>query len=66
MRQRSSLPSPERRAELRKAAGFSLQDVADVVGVTRGAVWNWERGRQPADEYLAAYLDVLKVFGEAA
>ena len=31
--------------ELRKAQGLTLQEVADGIGVTRGAVNNWELGK---------------------
>lgn len=66
MRARSSLPAPERRAELRKAAGLTLQEVADAIGVTRGAVWHWEQGtRAPSGSHLSLYLDALGVFEEA-
>ncbi len=32
-------------AELRRARGESLQDVADAVGVTKTHIWELERGR---------------------
>lgn len=67
IRLRRSLPPPEQRAALRKAAGLTLQEVADAVGVTAAAVWYWEQGqRTPGVKHLGAYLVALKALGEAA
>ena len=45
----------------RKAAGLSLQAVADEFAVVRQAVWSWEQGRSsPSLERLA---DLVKFFG---
>lgn len=62
-----ALPPPERRAELRKAAGLTLQEVADAVGVTATSVWFWEQGqRRPSGAHLDAYLDALGALRESA
>lgn len=35
--------------EMRKKSGLSLRELADRLGVTAGAVWFWEQGRnQPS------------------
>jgi transcriptional regulator with XRE-family HTH domain len=61
------LPTPERRIELRKAAGLSLQEVATAVGVSVTSVWYWERGqRHPSGKRLDAYLIALQTLDEAA
>lgn len=67
IRARQALPSPARRSELRKTAGLTLQEVADAVGVTFGAIWNWENGiRQPRGEHLRRYVEALDVMDAAA
>lgn len=54
------LPPPAIRRALRVAAGLTLQDVADVVGVTRQAVAKWETGeRNPAGGARTAYAQAL-------
>jgi DNA-binding transcriptional regulator YiaG len=64
---RRELPPPETQRALRRAAGASLADVAKVVGTTRQAVSLWELGRRsPTGGRLDAYLEVLRVFREAA
>jgi DNA-binding transcriptional regulator YiaG len=60
---RRELPSPAMQRALRKAAGASLAEVAEAVGVTRQAVSMWELGhRSPRAHYLEAYLEVLRAF----
>lgn len=60
------LPSPAIRRTLRRAAGASQADVAEVVGVTRQAVQLWEAGtRTPRGSNLGAYLEVLRAFRRA-
>jgi transcriptional regulator with XRE-family HTH domain len=67
IRAREALPPPARRSEIRKQAGLTLQEVADAVGVTFGAIWNWENGiRQPRGQHLANYIEALGVMAEAA
>ena len=54
------------RRALRKAAGASQSDIAEVVGVTRKAVGLWEAGtRMPRGANLDAYLEVLQAFKTA-
>jgi transcriptional regulator with XRE-family HTH domain len=58
---RRELPPVEMRRALRRGAGLTLSDVAEVVGVTRQAVSWWERGRRtPRGRNLDAYGDVLR------
>lgn len=63
---RRELPPPDLRRTLRRVAGASQADVAEVIGVTRQAVQLWEAGtRTPRDGNLDAYLDVLQAFWRA-
>lgn len=46
---------------IREAAGLSLAEVAEPVGVSRQAVLRWELGqRRPRGEPAFRYLDVLE------
>jgi len=64
---RVQLASPPVRRELRRLAGLSQQDVAEVLGVHRETVSRWERGeRTPRGERLLAYATVLRVLREPA
>lgn len=57
-----ALPPPAARRALRLAAGASIADVADAVGVTRQAISYWELGRRtPRGEALRRYVAVLDV-----
>ena len=38
---------PQRIKHWRLAAGLTLEQLAAAVGVTHGAVWQWEDGRNP-------------------
>jgi transcriptional regulator with XRE-family HTH domain len=59
----AALPTPPARKALRQAAGVTMADVAAVVGVSRQAVSQWERGEaRPAGEHLHAYLELLAMF----
>jgi transcriptional regulator with XRE-family HTH domain len=50
-------------AELRRATGESLQDVADAVGVTKTHIWELERGRtsNPSVSVIKGLADHFKV-----
>jgi transcriptional regulator with XRE-family HTH domain len=63
---RRVLPAPEERRRIRKDAGATLEEVAEVVGVTRQTVILWENGsRSPSGERLTRYMDLLRVLQEA-
>lgn len=54
------LPPPEVRARLRKAAGLTQEEVAEVFGVHRMAFLRWENGHSlPHRKSRAAYLRLL-------
>ena len=57
---RRSLPAPAAQRALRLAAGATLQEIADAVGVTNQAVSLWEKGKRvPRGEKLRRYVEVL-------
>ena len=41
------VPMPEQVEAMRTLAGLSRQELADMLGVTRMAVWYWEVGQRP-------------------
>jgi HTH-type transcriptional regulator/antitoxin MqsA len=54
------LPPPEVRANLRKAADLTQEEVAEVFGVTRVAFHRWETGQaKPHRRRLHAYARLL-------
>lgn len=54
------LPPPNVRRALREASGLSVVEVAEAIGVTRQAVWRWERGlREPGAHHRRAYAGFL-------
>jgi transcriptional regulator with XRE-family HTH domain len=59
---RQALPSPQRRREIREAAGLSLQRVGDDLGVTAGAVALWETSSSSRirGENVVRYVALLK------
>lgn len=64
---RRPLPPPAQRAELRKAARLRLQDIADLIGVSAPAVWNWERGKyEPKADHYETYRDLLETLAKQA
>jgi DNA-binding XRE family transcriptional regulator len=57
-----ALDTPEHKLwkQARRALGFTHQQLADRLGVTRQAVSSWELGNvQPSDKHLAALADQL-------
>jgi transcriptional regulator with XRE-family HTH domain len=58
LRSKRGLPRPGERREIRQAAGASLRDVAEVLGVSHTAVRSWEEGATPR-EHRAAYAALL-------
>jgi len=55
------------RRALRESAGLSLDAIAQVLGVSRQAVSNWELGlRDPRPEHLRLYAEVLRSLQEVA
>lgn len=59
------LPRPAERLRLRSAGGFTQQQVADALEVTRGAVSAWEAGRyNPRGEVRAQYAEFLRILAE--
>ncbi len=59
------LPPPPERRRLRHTADLSLEDIADVLGVSRSAVGRWETGnRTPRRGTRAAYAALLRQLAE--
>ncbi|MFI6254329.1 helix-turn-helix domain-containing protein [Streptomyces sp. NPDC051016] len=55
------MPPPDVRARLRKAAGLTQEEVAEVFGVTRVAFHRWETGTaKPYRRRLEAYARLLR------
>ncbi len=55
------MPDPAQREALRRAVGLTRIEMAKLVGVSRSAIWRWERGsRTPRGVARARYLDVLR------
>lgn len=66
-RREQEMPTPEQRRRIRDAAGVSLQEIADELGVTAQAVWRWEnrpprRFRGPNGEAYLRLLEQLAAF----
>jgi DNA-binding transcriptional regulator YiaG len=60
-RLRGALPPPEERARIRLAAGCTLGEVGDVIGVSHEAVRTWELGiREPGPENARRYGELLE------
>lgn len=58
-----NLPGFTERLGLRKSAGLSRREVADVLGVSERAVWLWETCRDPRNSGLPrAYRRLLQAF----
>ncbi|HEV2640156.1 MAG TPA: helix-turn-helix transcriptional regulator [Actinocrinis sp.] len=63
------LPAPAERRALRVHGRLSQQTVADIVGVSRHAISQWESGARmtPRDpRALKRYVEVLRTLREAA
>jgi transcriptional regulator with XRE-family HTH domain len=63
------LPSPAERRRLREESGMSQQRLAEIVGVTRQAVCQWESGsrhRPRNPQVLRRYVEALRTLRDAA
>jgi transcriptional regulator with XRE-family HTH domain len=59
--QQRVLPAPGRRRSLRVSLGLTLDDMAEMLEVSRSAVSRWERGvRQPRRHHRTRYLALLR------
>jgi DNA-binding transcriptional regulator YiaG len=59
-RAQRELPDPRRAKALRHAAGVSLQELADAVGVSQRAIAYWESGkRRPRGPQLERYVEAI-------
>lgn len=64
---RKDLPSPASRRALRQAAGLTIYEVAEAVGVSFQAISAYELGtRSPRGKNLEAYVSALRVMREEA
>lgn len=62
------LPSPAERRRLREAAGMSQQKLAEIIGVTRQAVCQYESGKRgkPRNPLVRQrYVEALRALREA-
>ena len=60
------LPPPATRKVLRTDAGLTLEDVAGQLGVSKTAIWLWERGdRVPTGLNRIAYVALLNQLRDA-
>lgn len=67
VRKKRSLPPPEQREAIRKAAGLSLKDLADAMGVAPATAHYWETGqRNPNSLHLDHYLSALQAMADSA
>lgn len=54
------LPTPAIRQAIRRDAGLSQQEVADILSIHRESVSRWERGvRRPRGILAALYVELL-------
>jgi DNA-binding transcriptional regulator YiaG len=59
VRARRKLPSAAERRRIREAAGVSLRQLGDAVGVSPMAVFRWEGGATPRDAQHAREYALL-------
>ena len=59
LRSRRQLPPADERQRIREAAGLSLRQVGDALGVTHSLIRHWERGGTPREQH-AAYAELLE------
>ncbi|MFE5809452.1 helix-turn-helix transcriptional regulator [Streptomyces sp. NPDC056491] len=63
--QADQLPEPAERERLRRAQGLTQTQVAEAIGVTRGAVSAWEAGRyDPRGDARVQYAELLRLIAE--
>ncbi len=63
---RKALPPPAMRRAIRRAAGITITQLAEELGVSRQAFAFWERDlRRPTGPHLVAYVALLKLLREA-
>jgi DNA-binding XRE family transcriptional regulator len=63
--QAAQLPEPPERERLRRAQGLTQAQVAEALGVTRGAVSAWEAGRyDPRGTVRIQYAELLRLISE--
>jgi transcriptional regulator with XRE-family HTH domain len=58
------LPSPDRIAALRQSRGWSMEDVAERLGVSRQSVWYWESGKRHPKRPMVSLIAALYGVGE--
>jgi transcriptional regulator with XRE-family HTH domain len=64
---RRSLPEPALRVALRRRAGLTQRELAEILGVDRTAIAHWEAGRRhPEGKRLTDYVEALQAFEDAA
>lgn len=62
-----ALPPPTEREAIRKAAGLGVSEMAEMIGVSRWAIREWELGKgQPRGLNLRTYVGVLRRLQRAA
>lgn len=61
------LPSTAERKRIRKAAGVSLREAGEAVGVTGETIWNWENDQYgPSRKNAVLYRKLLEALAQAA
>ena len=57
-------PSPDRIAALRRGRGWSMEDLAERLGVSRQSVWYWESGKRHPKRPMVTRIAALFGVGE--